>query len=271
MLDSHAHLDFRNFDKDRDEVLKRAEKSGIKLLINVGVDLPSSRKSIELAEKYSFIYAAVGIHPHDAAAVPSDYLQQLEEMARHPRVVALGEMGLDFYRDRSPRSLQQEVFRGQLRLARKVNLPVIIHSRQAHDTLLKILEEEGVPPRGGVMHCFSGDLKLAEKCLKLGLYISFAGPITYSSRNNNLSEVAAAVPLEKLLIETDAPFLPPEPWRGKRNEPAYVLRVAEKIASLKGVTAEEVGLKSLENAGTLFSINILAGRPSTKTDENYIT
>ncbi len=253
MVDSHAHLDLRNFNRDREEVIQRAADRGLKLIINIGIDLSSSKKSIMLADKYPLVYAAVGIHPHDSALAPSNYLQELEEMAHHPRVVALGEMGLDFYRDRSPRPIQRDVFRRQLRLAKKVNKPVIIHDRDAHDEVLKILEDEGLPDSGGVMHCFSGDLALAGKCLELGLYISIAGPVTYA-RNNRLCQVAASVPLERLLVETDAPFLTPVPLRGKRNEPANVILVAEKVAALRGISTESLGRSCLENAQRLFSI-----------------
>jgi TatD DNase family protein len=251
LVDTHAHLDFSNFDSDRVAVLQKAADLGLKLIVNVGCDLLSSQKSVSLAAQYPFVYAAVGIHPHDAARAPVDYLSRLEEMARSPKVVALGEMGLDFYRDRSPRPVQRDVFRRQLKLARKINLPVIIHARDAHDEVLRILEEEGLPTAGGVMHCFSGDLELAKKCLELGLYISIAGPVTYS-RSNTLREVAEAVPMERLLIETDAPFLAPEPLRGKRNEPANVAFVAEKVAALRGISSEILGNKCLENARRLF-------------------
>ncbi|RJX25231.1 MAG: TatD family deoxyribonuclease [Dethiobacter sp.] len=253
LVDSHAHLDFNNFDRDREEVLQRAKNQGLKLIVNIGFDLASSKESIKLAAQYPFVYAAVGIHPHDAVNALSGYLGELEEMTHHPKVVALGEMGLDFYRDRSLRPVQREVFRQQLRLAGKIDLPVIIHDRDAHEEVLKILEEEGLPARGGVMHCFSGDLGLARKLVRLGLYISIAGPVTYP-RNHKLSEVAAAVPLERLLIETDAPFLTPSPLRGKRNEPAYVTFVAEKVAALRGISVESLGRACLENARKLFSI-----------------
>lgn len=253
LVDSHAHLDFHDFDRDRDEVLKRAQSCGLKLIINIGCDLQSSQKSIQIAEKYSIVYAAIGIHPHDAAKVSPDYLQILQEMAAHPRVVAIGEIGLDFYRNRSPRPLQKEVFRRQLQLAREVNLPVILHDRDAHDEVMAILEEEGLPEPGGVMHCFSGDLTLARKAIKMGFYISIAGPVTYP-KNIKLCQVAAAVPADRLLIETDAPFLTPNPFRGKRNEPAYVTYTAEKVAALRGTTGERIGSLCLENTRRLFSI-----------------
>ncbi len=251
LVDSHAHLDFPNFNGDRDAVLKRAEDAGIKLIVNVGFDLNSSRKSIALAETYPFVYAACGIHPHDASKAPSSYLDDLARMAEHPKVVALGEMGLDFYRDRSPRPVQRELFRQQLRLAREINLPVILHDRDAHQDVMNIVESEGLPERGGIMHCFSGDMALAKRSVQLGLYISIAGPVTYP-KNNALAQVASRVPLDKLLIETDAPFLTPVPRRGKRNEPAYVALVAEKVAALRGTTPDKVGQACFDNARRLF-------------------
>lgn len=253
LVDSHAHLDFKQFDRDREQVLHRARDTGVKLILNIGFDLQSSRESVKLAEKYSFIYAVVGIHPHDAAKVPADYLLELEKLTRHPKVVALGEMGLDFYRDRSPRTVQRKVFREQLRLAKRVNLPVVIHDRDAHQEIMEIMEEEGLPEKGGVMHCFSGDLGLARQALKMGLYISIAGPVTYS-RNERLCQVAAWVPADKLLVETDSPFLTPVPLRGKRNEPCNVAFTAKKVAELRGVPPEEIGRLCLENTKNLFSI-----------------
>jgi TatD DNase family protein len=253
LVDSHAHLDFKQFDRDREQVLHKARDTGVKLILNIGFDLQSSRESVKLAEKYSFIYAVVGIHPHVAAKVPADYLLELEKLTRHPKVVALGEMGLDFYRDRSPRTVQRKVFREQLRLAKRVNLPVVIHDRDAHQEIMEIMEEEGLPEKGGVMHCFSGDLGLARQALKMGLYISIAGPVTYS-RNERLCQVAAWVPADKLLVETDSPFLTPVPLRGKRNEPCNVAFTAEKVAKLRGVPPEEIGRLCLENTKNLFSI-----------------
>lgn len=253
LVDSHAHLDFKIFNRDREAVLQRAENYGLKLVINAGFNLPSSRESVLLSEKYPMVYVAAGIHPHDAANVPDDYLEELRELAQHPKVVALGEMGLDYYRDRSPRWQQWDVFSRQLQLAREINLPVIIHSRNAHAVTRALLEEEGLPAAGGVMHCFSGDLELAEQMMELGLYISFAGPVTYP-RNDVLRQVAANIPVERLLVETDAPFLPPAPWRGKRNEPAYTAFIVEKIAALRGTTAESLGQICLDNARRLFSL-----------------
>lgn len=253
LVDSHAHLDFNDFDGDREKVLERAESRGLKLIINIGCDLQSSQKSIRLAEKYPIIYTAVGIHPHEAAKVPPDYLKLLREMSVHPKVVAIGEIGLDFFRNRSPRDRQIEVFRRQLQLAREVNLPVVLHDREAHEEMVSILEADGLPPAGGVMHCFSGDLSLAKKSMEMGLYISIAGPVTYP-KNKVLGQVAATVPADRLIIETDAPFLPPASMRGKRNEPGNVVFTAEKVAALRGTTGEKIGRICLENTKRLFSI-----------------
>lgn len=253
LVDSHAHLDFKHFDRDRDDMLRRAETHGIKLIINVGVNPATSRESILLSEKYPMIYAAVGIHPHYVAQAPDGYIEKLREMARHPKVVALGEMGLDYYRDRSPRWQQWDVFSQQLRLAREIDLPIIIHSRDAHAETGALLKEEGIPAAGGVMHCFSGDLELAEEMMELGLYISIAGPVTYP-RSKELKKVAANIPADRLLVETDAPYLPPAPWRGKRNEPAYTTYTLEEIAKLRNVAAEDLGKICLDNARRLFSL-----------------
>lgn len=254
LADSHAHLDFNNFERDRPEVIRRAASSGVQLIINVGFDLNSSRRSLDLAEEYPSVYASVGIHPHDAGKAPQGYLEELERLAAHPKAVAVGETGLDYYRDRSPRKTQQKVFREQLELALRLNMPVIIHDRDAHEDVLHILKEAGVPSAGGVMHCFSGNWKLAQQALEMGLYISIAGPVTYP-KNAALGEVASRVPEDRLLVETDAPFLTPNPRRGKRNEPAFVSLVAERVASLRGVTPERVGKACLENTTRLFSIN----------------
>lgn len=253
LIDSHAHINDRRFAADREEVLARARGAGLAGIVNVGFDLPSSAECLELADKYPFLYAAVGVHPHDAGEVPPDYLDRLRELARHPKVVALGEMGLDYYRDLSPRETQRKVFREQLALARELNLPVIIHDRDAHTDVLDILRRDGLGPRGGVMHCFSGDWEVARECLDLGLYISLAGPVTYPNAQK-VREVAARVPLERLLVETDCPYLPPQPWRGKRNEPAYVRCVAEEIARLRGISFAEVALASARNCQHLFGL-----------------
>lgn len=255
LFDSHAHLDDAKFDEDRAAVLDRACSAGVLGILNPGCELDSSKRAVELAAEYDMVYAAVGVHPHDAAGRPADYLDRLEALARREKVVALGEIGLDYFRNFSPRNIQRKVFREQLALARELNLPVIIHDRDAHEDIVQILKKDGLPERGGVMHCFSGDWSLAETCLKMGLYISFAGTVTFADACG-LRGVAAGVPLEKILVETDAPYLAPHPRRGRRNEPACVRYVAEKIAELKNIKLEKLDGAIVENMRTLFDISI---------------
>lgn len=253
LFDTHAHLDDKVYDQDRDEVIQRARQAGIKHIVNVGFNLSSAIHSIKLAEKYDLIYAAVGFHPHNAAEAGPGYLEELEKVAAHPKVVALGEMGLDYYRDLSPRPVQRRVFREQLALAKKLQKPVIIHDRDAHGDILDILRREGTGPSGGVIHCYSGSWEMAKECLDMGFYISIAGPVTFP-KAPRLKDVAARVPGDRLLIETDAPYLTPMPHRGKRNEPAYVLFTAEEIARLRGMKKEDLAQMCAENGRKLFRI-----------------
>ncbi len=253
LVDSHVHLDDKAFDADRQEVILFADQIGVKWMLNPGADLASSRRAIALAEKHSSVYAGVGIHPHDAKDVPEDWEAQLRILAAHPKAVALGEMGLDYHYDHSPREVQQDVFRQQLRLAVELAMPVIIHEREAPSDTLTILQQERVHSVGGVMHCFSGSRETAELCMKMGLYISFAGPVTFKNARRSL-EVASTIPLDRLLVETDAPYLAPEPYRGKRNEPGHVLLVAQKIAEMRGMTLQELGAAVTFNAEQLFGI-----------------
>jgi TatD DNase family protein len=253
LFDTHAHLDGEEYATDREEMIARARSAGVVHIVNVGFNLESSRRSVRLAEEYDLIYAAVGIHPHDAAEAGPGYLEELKEMAAHPRVVALGEMGLDYYRDLSPRPVQQKIFREQLALARELELPFIIHDREAHGDLMKILRENRPGPSGGVLHCYSGSWEMARECLALGLYLSIAGPVTYSNANR-LKEIVTRVPLDRLLIETDAPYLSPAPYRGKRNEPAYVACTAEEIARLRCLKTEDLAKACTENGRKLFRI-----------------
>ncbi|MGI6096951.1 MAG: TatD family hydrolase [Dethiobacteria bacterium] len=254
LIDSHAHIDFPQFDQDRSQVLEGAARAGVGLIINPGTDLLSSRRSIELAEEHSFVFSAVGVHPHDVKKLPADYLEQLLKLAAAAKVVAIGEIGLDYYRDLSPRNQQKSAFREQLRLARRLHLPVIIHDRDAHDDVVRILEEEGVEEIGGVMHCFSGDLNFARRCLDLNFYISFAGPLTYKNAHK-LKELARFLPLDRILVETDCPYLTPEPYRGERNEPAQVLQVCSTLAQLRGLSREKVAEETTRNALRLFQID----------------
>ncbi|WP_418791302.1 TatD family hydrolase [Phosphitispora sp. TUW77] len=252
-FDSHAHLDDKRYEPDRYEMLMCAKGRGVSGIINVGFDLPSSMRSIELAEQYDFIFASVGIHPHDAADASADTMEQIRLLAAHPRVVAIGEMGLDYYRNLSPRDIQQKVFRQQIHLAKEIEKPIIVHDRDAHGDLMRILKEEDAGSNGGVLHCFSGSVEMARECIKMGFYISIAGPVTFKNASK-ICEVAAGVPIECLLIETDAPYLAPEPNRGKRNEPAYVVHIAERIAELRGMHLVELAEATFQNALNLFNI-----------------
>ena len=255
LFDTHAHLDDKDYDADRDETIKRAKDAGVSLIVNVGFDLESCRKSLRLAEKYDIVYAAVGIHPHNALQAETGYLGKMEKMAAHPKVVALGEMGLDYYRDLSPRQVQRRVFKEQMLLAKKLNMPIIVHDREAHGDIMNILRNEvRLGPSGGVMHCYSGSWELAKEFLKMGFYISIAGPVTYQNASK-LKDVASRVPLDRLLIETDAPYLTPVPYRGKRNEPSYVLFTAEEVARLRGMKTEDLASTCAENGRKLFRIN----------------
>ena len=250
-FDSHAHLNDERFNEDRDELIASFKQHGICNVVNIGADLQTSKESIELSEKYDFIYAAVGVHPHDVEEMTDADLDTLSGMSKHEKVVAIGEIGLDYYYDNSPRELQRKWFRTQLELANNLNLPVIIHSRDAMGDTLEILKD--CPVKAGVLHCYSGSVESAKEILKLGYYISFAGPVTFKNAKG-LTEVARFVPMDKILIETDCPYLAPEPYRGKRNSSLYVPEVAKKIAELKGITVEEIAKATKENTKRLFGI-----------------
>ncbi|PSL42243.1 TatD DNase family protein [Salsuginibacillus halophilus] len=254
LFDTHVHLNIDAFDDDREETIARAREAGVKQMVVVGFDHETIPKAIELAEAYDDIYAAVGWHPVDAVDFTEKELEWLRELAGHPQVVAIGEMGLDYYWDKSPKNVQKAVFKQQIELAKEVNLPIIVHDRDAHEDIADILEETNAEEAGGIMHCFGGDETIARRCLDLGFYISFGGPLTF--KNAKLpKQVADIVPLERLLIETDCPFLAPHPNRGKRNEPAYVALVAEKLAEIKDVSTEEVARITTNNANQLFHIH----------------
>ncbi len=258
LVDAHAHLDFDAFDGDRARVLDRAWAAGLVAIVNAGADLPSSRAGVELAQTHARIFAAVGVHPHDAKGLTASALAELEALARAPRVVAIGEIGLDFYRDLSPRPAQRQAFEAQLDLAARLRKPIIVHDRDAHGEVMAILRGWAgtLPlPEKGVLHCFSGSLEMALEAVELGFLISIAGPITYANARK-LPEIAAALPLDKLLIETDCPFLAPHPHRGKRNEPAYVALVAEAVARARGLPVAEVARATTANAARLFGLII---------------
>jgi TatD DNase family protein len=255
LTDTHCHLDFRNYQEDRDAVLTRAWEAGLERILVPGIDLQTSQAAIELADKYPKIFVAVGIHPNSATFWDAKSIEFLTEMASHPKVVAIGEIGLDYYRQRTPKSLQRRVFREQLNLASQLNLPVVVHTRNANpddrsclaDTF-KTLAEAQVT---GVLHSFSGNLIEAEQCLDLGFYIGITGPVTYK-KAVELRQVVAALPLDKLLVETDAPFLTPHPFRGKRNEPAYVQYIAEKIGEIHNRPPKTIADITTANAKRLF-------------------
>ena len=252
LVDSHAHVDDERFDADRDAVLERAAAAGIELIINIGADMASSARSIALAEKYSQIYAAVGMHPHDAKDMQEQDYNQLLRWAAHPKVVAIGEIGLDYHYDLSPRPVQKEVFLRQLDIARQTGKPFIIHEREAHADTFEIVRT-AAKGLEGVFHCFSGSVETAREYLKLGFYISVAGPVTFP-KSAKTKEVAKDVPLDRLLVETDSPYLTPQAFRGRRNEPAHVRLVAEEIAALRNLPLAELALATTQNARRLFRI-----------------
>ncbi|MRH45004.1 YchF/TatD family DNA exonuclease [Aquibacillus halophilus] len=253
LFDTHVHLNVHQFDEDREEVMTRAQNAGVTYMVVVGFDHETIPKAIELAEEHPNIYAAVGWHPVDAIDMTEKELKWLEELAEHPKVVAIGEMGLDYHWDKSPKDVQKEVFRKQIQLAKKVKLPIIIHNREATEDIIQLLKEENAAEIGGIMHCYNDSLDYVQECLDMNFYISLGGPVTFKNAIEP-KEVAQAVPLERLLIETDCPFLAPHPNRGKRNEPAYVKLVAEKIAELRNISFEEVSEATTENAFLLFQI-----------------
>ncbi len=254
LFDTHAHLNADQFEDDREEVIQRALDEGVSHIVVVGFDRKTIHGALELAEQYDFIYAAVGWHPVDAIDMTEEDLKWLEELSDHPKVVALGEMGLDYHWDKSPKEVQKEVFRKQINLAKKVKLPIVIHNREATEDVVSILEEENAGEVGGIMHCYSGSLEIAKRCMDMNFYISFGGPVTFKNAKRP-KEVAAEIPMDRLLIETDCPFLSPHPLRGKRNESSYVKYIAEQIADLKGISVEELAQKTSDNAFRLFGIN----------------
>ncbi|MFQ5897249.1 MAG: TatD family hydrolase [Candidatus Methylomirabilia bacterium] len=254
LFDTHAHLHFPEFQDDQAAVVERARAAGVRYLLTVGTDAETSAQAVALAEAYPEVYASVGIHPHDAAGADEAALAEITRLAEtSPKVVAIGEIGLDYYRNLSPREVQIQVFRRQLALARQLGKPAVIHCREAHLEALEVLREEGVRDTGGIMHCFSGDEVAARHCLNLGLLISLAGPVTYPNARKLLG-VATLVPEERLVVETDCPFLPPQPFRGKRNEPSYLPITAARVAELRRQSLESLGPVMTRNALTLFRV-----------------
>ncbi len=253
--DTHAHLEDSQFSPDRGETIARATAAGVTTIVNVGSTEATSQNSVRLAEESPFIYAAVGIHPHDVETCTDKTWETLFRLAQNPKVVAWGEIGLDYYRDISPRDDQRKWFIHQLKLANEAGLPVIIHNRDAHGDVLQIIKNH-LPEAGGVFHSYSGSWEMAKELLAMGFYLSFSGPLTFKNARH-APEVAAKVPEDRFLIETDCPYLTPEPYRGKRNEPAYVCKVLAKIAAIRGMEIREAARLSSENARRLFRMDQL--------------
>ncbi|TDA68656.1 MAG: TatD family deoxyribonuclease [Clostridia bacterium] len=254
LIDSHAHLDDKQFAADLEAVLARAEAGGVKAIVTMGVNLASSRQAVALASRYPQVYAAVGIHPHEAAGTEAAVWGELRQLARSPKVVAIGEIGLDYHYHYPEPQVQQHVLRQQLDLAVEMGLPVVIHDREAHADIMNMLATSGYRERAGVVHCFSGDTAMARELINLGFCLSFPGTITFSQAELT-RRVAAGVPLEAVLVETDCPYLSPVPYRGRRNEPARVREVAACLAGLRSLPMEEIAAITSANARTLFGVN----------------
>ncbi|NIA30978.1 MAG: YchF/TatD family DNA exonuclease [Actinobacteria bacterium] len=254
LIDSHTHLDFRQFNADREDVIYRAKEANVKAMITIGTDPATSKEAIKIAEKHTNIFAAIGVHPHDAAEASKNDILELKELLQHDKVVAIGEVGLDFYRNISAPDVQRKMLRMFLDWSQENGLPLIVHTREADEEILTVIREHGKNGWQGVFHCFAGDQYMADQVLEMGFHISFTGNITF--KNYRRTDVVNHVPLEKLLVETDCPFLTPVPHRGKRNEPAFVHFVAQKIAEIKGVPVNEVARITTANAVNLFAMNI---------------
>ncbi len=253
LIDSHTHLDMPQFRKDVERVIESAWNSGLVAMVTVGISPESSRAALEISRKHQNIFCTVGLHPHGAHDLTDEEATLLKELAADENVVAWGEIGLDYYRNRSPRDFQQLCFRQQIQLARECKLPVVIHDRDAHDDTLRILKEESAHEIGGVFHCFSGDWAFARKCLDIGFYISIPGTVTYNNADKQ-REVVRKCPLNRLMVETDAPYLTPVPYRGKRNEPSYVVLTARKMAEIRGMPLEELAEHLTNNTVSLFKL-----------------
>ena len=253
LFDTHGHLHFPEFDADRAQMLARARAAGVTRMLTIGTEVPTSRAAMALAEQEPDVWATVGVHPHDAAEADDGALSEIERLAGGARVVAIGEIGLDFFRNLSPRETQERVFRHLIGMARRLRKPVVVHCRDAHTEVLAILADERVSDVGGIMHCFSGDVPIARRCLDLGLLVSLAGPVTYPNARA-LPDVARFVPADRLVIETDCPFLPPQGYRGKRNEPAYLAITAARVAALRNESVEDLARHASDNARRLLRI-----------------
>lgn len=267
LVDSHCHLDFQQYDQDRDEVIERASNAGVIRIVVPAVDLANSERVLRLAERYEAVYAAVGVHPNSAADWHDSWLLRLSELAQHMKVVAIGEIGLDYYREWSSPAIQRKAFSAQLELAADLGLPVVVHNREAGRDVLRLLDECALKmqPRKGVLHSFSGDQTVVQQALTMGYYLGFTGPVTFK-KANDLRNIAASVPKDRLLVETDGPYLTPEPYRGRRNEPAYVKYVAEQLASIHNLPIAEFAEQTTDNAVRLFDFDTSANSTAGDLD-----
>lgn len=254
LIDSHVHLDDLRYDTDRNTILQRAEAAGVEAMVTIGCDLATSQAAVALAQAHPQVFATIGVHPHEAKEIEEGWYDSFRSLARRPKVVAYGEIGLDYHYDHSPREIQRERFREQIHLARELALPLVIHTREAQEDTVTILREESAGDVGGVFHCFSGDAWLAKDALDLGFYLSFSGVLTFKNAAM-LRDIAKTVPLDRLMVETDCPYLAPVPYRGKRNEPAYVQYVAETLAAIRGNgSIESIARATVDNTKRVFKI-----------------
>ncbi len=253
LIDSHSHLEMPDFERDLEQVIQRARESGVGYIFTVGTEKKDWKRALEIADSHPSIYAILGVHPHHAKEIEDQTYPALRELCRSGKVRAYGEIGLDFYRNLSPRQIQLKRFREQIRLAKELGLPIVVHDREAHEETLEILRSEEAEACGGIIHCFSGDYGMARACMDMGFYISIPGSITFKNAEG-FREIVRKIPLESLLVETDAPFLTPDPFRGKRNEPSYVWYTAQKVAEVKKVSFEKVAEITTENALRVYKL-----------------
>jgi TatD DNase family protein len=255
LIDSHAHLEMPEFKKDLEGVIRRAMESGVEYIFTVGTEKKDWRRALEIANSHPSIYAILGIHPHNAKEIDDQTYPLLKDLCKNGKVKAYGEIGLDFFRNHSPRDIQLKRFREQIELAKELGLPIVVHDREAHEETLEILKSEKAEECGGIIHCFSGDYEMAKVCMDMGFYISIPGTITFKNAES-FREIVKKIPLDSLLVETDAPFLTPEPFRGKRNEPSYVRYTAQKVAEIKKVSFDKVAEATTENALRVYGLKL---------------
>jgi len=258
IIDSHAHYDDEQYDTDRKEVLKKVREKGVVRIVNPSSNIASAEKCLKLADEYGFLYTAVGIHPHDATEFSEDALKKLRVMSCHKKVVAVGEIGLDYHYDFSPREIQRSCFASQIRLAVELNLPIIVHDREAHNDIMDIIKAEKANTVGGVFHCFTGSVEMAREVLDLGFYIALGGAVTFKNAKKPV-EVARYVPSDRLLIETDSPYMAPVPFRGTRNDSGNLTEIIKRLAEIRNTTPEQIAEATSINADRLFGLNLLEG------------